>query len=276
MNVPVSYEMNTIPDLYNPLDVKLNVFEGPLDLLLHLIRKKELNIYEVPLSELTASYLAYLALMQTINLDLAGEFLETAALLILIKSRQLLPQPEVEEEGEEEDPEELLRQRLIEYQRYKQAAYELSLRDLLGRDVFSRPTQEHEKKAELSGDELIFEELSVYMLMEAFQKVIHRKPRLTSHKVEPEVYRIEDRINELILHFAQFRQCLFEDLFDADTTRPSIILTFMSLLEMVKMKLLCLRQITTFGAIHCIAHEDFRKNEKKWHEMVDKDQLDIV
>ena len=116
------------PNPENPLEIKIPLFEGPLDLLLHLIRKKEVSIDEVRLSELTSSYLEYVDMMQTINLDLAGEFIEIATLLILIKSRYLLPKsPEDIEKVEEEDPEEILRRRLLEYQHYKDAAFELSL-----------------------------------------------------------------------------------------------------------------------------------------------------
>ncbi|HIO62134.1 MAG TPA: segregation/condensation protein A, partial [Deltaproteobacteria bacterium] len=137
----INVELSTIfPNPENPLEIKIPLFEGPLDLLLHLIRKKEVSITEVRLSELTASYLEYLDKLQSINLDLAGEFLEIAAMLILIKSRSLLPKSPVDiEELEEEDPEEILRRRLLEYQHYKDAAFELSSLDILGRDVFQRP-----------------------------------------------------------------------------------------------------------------------------------------
>ena len=153
----------------NSLEIKIPLFEGPLDLLLHLIRKKEVPIEEVRLSELTSSYLEYLENLQSINLDLAGEFLEIAAMMILIKSRNLLPKPISEEnELEEEDPEEILRRRLIEYQYYKNAAFELGSLDILGRDIFRRPenvqliADNEEKNPE-------FEDVSVSALMVAFE-----------------------------------------------------------------------------------------------------------
>ena len=125
--------MNLFPNPENPLEIKIPLFEGPLDLLLHLIRKKEVSIAEVKLSELTSSYLSYIELMQSVNLDIAGEFLEIAATLILIKSRHLLPKPiEEMEDEDEENPEEILRMRLLEYQRFKDAAFEISSRDVPG------------------------------------------------------------------------------------------------------------------------------------------------
>ena len=162
-------ELSTIfPNPENPLEIKIPLFEGPLDLLLHLIRKKEVSIAEVRLSELTASYLEYLEQLQSINLDLAGEFLEIAAMLILIKSRSLLPKSPVEiEDLEEEDPEEILRRRLLEYQHYKDAAFELSSLDILGRDVFQRP-ENVELVADTEEADQEYEDVSVSALLEAF------------------------------------------------------------------------------------------------------------
>ena len=176
-------ELSIFPNVENPLEVKLEVFEGPLDLLLHLIRKKELDIYKVSLASLTSSYLAYLDYMQSINLDFAGEFLEVAATLIWIKSKSLLPKPPVdqEDEEEEEDPEERLRRQLIEYQRYKQAAFMLGQRNLLGRDVFIRPDIDDDEM--LDEQDQVYAEVSLYGLMEAFRKVMQR-PRIHQHVVE--------------------------------------------------------------------------------------------
>ena len=183
------------PDLQNPLEIRMSLFEGPLDLLLHLIRKKEVSIAEVRLSELTSSYLAYLNFMQSVNLGIAGEFLEIAATLILIKSRQLLPKPIVEaEELEEENPEEILRLRLLEYQCYKEAAFEIGSRDVLGRDIFARPETEEFISDEMETNPQ-FEEVSVFALMEAFQRVMERRPKITCHVVETESLKIEDHIS---------------------------------------------------------------------------------
>ena len=255
------------PDLQNPLKIRMPVFEGPLDLLLHLIRKKEVSIEEVRLSELTSSYLVYLELMQSVNLDIAGEFLEIAATLILIKSRHLLPKPVDETEVvEEEDPEEILRLRLLEYQRYKDISFKIGSRDLLGRDIFTRPESEELVYDEKEQDPQ-FEEVSVIALIEAFQRVLDRRPKITRHVVEMENLKIEDRIDQLVQQFSRRPRILFEELFEEVHHTPWLILTFMTLLEMVKFRLVTLIQLEHLGPIHCTVHEDFQKNLKVWYEL---------
>ena len=264
--------LNLFPNPENPLEIKIPLFEGPLDLLLHLIRKKEVSIAEVRLSELTSSYLSYLEMMQSVNLDIAGEFLEIAATLILIKSRQLLPKPieEIDEE-DEENPEEILRMRLLEYQQFKDAAFEIGSRDVLWRDIFTRPeteefvSDENEKNPE-------FEDVSVFALMEALQQVMARRPKITRHVVETESLRIEDRIDQMIQLFNQRPRILFEDLFENIDQRSWLILTFMSLLEMVKIRLITLIQLEHLGPIHCTIHEDFQGNLKSWYELQEKEE----
>ena len=268
-------ELSTIfPNPENPLEIKIPLFEGPLDLLLHLIRKKEVSIAEVRLSELTSSYLEYLEKLQSINLDLAGEFLEIAAMLILIKSRSLLPKSPVEiEEFEEEDPEEILRRRLLEYQHYKDAAFELSSLDILGRDVFQRP-ENVELVADTEEADPEFEDISVAALMEAFERVMKRIPKISRLIIEAETVRIEDRIEELIEFFGKKQHCLFEELFERDKDRIWFIVTFMSILEMVRLHLISIVQVDLLGAIHCSAHEDFEKNSLDWFHLQNKNEND--
>jgi segregation and condensation protein A len=238
-----------------------------LDLLLHLIRKKEVSIEEVRLSELTSSYLEYVEMMQTINLDLAGEFLEIATLLILIKSRYLLPKsPEDIEEVEEEDPEEILRLRLLEYQHYKDAAFELSSLDILGRDVFQRP-EYVELVADNEETAPEYEDISVSALMEAFGRVMKRLPKITRHLIETENVRIEDRIDELISLFGKRKHCLFEELFEDNKPLSWFIITFMAILEMVRLHLITIVQVDQLGAIHCTVHDDFDQNISHWYHL---------
>ena len=255
------------PNPENPLEIKIPLFEGPLDLLLHLIRKKEVSIEEVRLSELTSSYLEYVEMMQTINLDLAGEFIEIATLLILIKSRYLLPKsPEDIEEVEEEDPEEILRRRLLEYQHYKDAAFELSSLDILGRDVFQRP-EYVELVADNEETSPEYEDISVSALMEAFGRVMKRLPKITRHLIETENVRIEDRIDELISLFGKRKHCLFEELFEDNKPLSWFIITFMAILEMVRLHLITIVQVDLLGAIHCTVHDDFDQNISHWYDL---------
>ncbi len=267
-----SAEMHSIfPNPENPLEIKIPLFEGPLDLLLHLIRIKEVSIEEVRLSELTASYLEYMETMQSVNLDLAGEFLEIAAMLILIKSRHLLPKSPVDpEEVEEEDPEEILRRRLLEYQHYKDAAYELSSLDILGRDVFQRP-ENVELVADNEESNPEYEDISVTALMEAFERVMKRLPKITRHVIETESTRIEDRIEELISYFDRRQHCLFEDLFESGKPLSWFIITFMAILEMVRLHLIAIVQVEQLGAIHCTTHENFDQNIIHWFHLQNDD-----
>ena len=251
----------------NSLEIKIPLFEGPLDLLLHLIRKKEVPIEDVRLSELTASYLEYLENLQSINLDLAGEFLEIAAMLILIKSRTLLPKSPLEiDELEEEDPEEILRRRLLEYQYYKNAAFELGSLDILGRDIFPRPenlnliSDSEEKNPE-------YEDVSVSALIEAFERVMKRLPKINRYLIEAETIGVEDRVEELIEYFTKKSLCIFEELFEKDKPKSWLILTFISILEMIRLRLLTVHQISQFGSIHCKRHNDFEKNIIEWYEL---------
>jgi Uncharacterized conserved protein len=235
--------------------------------LLHLNTKKEVSIEEVRLSELTSSYLEYVEMMQTINLDLAGEFLEIATLLILIKSRFLLPKsPEDIEEVEEEDPEEILRRRLLEYQHYKDAAFELSSLDILGRDVFQRP-EYVELVADNEETAPEYEDISVSALMEAFGRVMKRLPKITRHLIETENVRIEDRIDELISLYGKRKHCLFEELFEDNKPLSWFIITFMAILEMVRLHLITIVQIDQVGAIHCTVHDDFDQNISHWYHL---------
>ena len=260
-------QSSIFPNPENPLEIKIPLFEGPLDLLLHLIRKKEVSIAEVRLSELTASYLEYLEQLQSINLDLAGEFLEIAAMLILIKSRSLLPKSPVEiEDFEEEDPEEILRRRLLEYQHYKDAAFELSSLDILGRDVFQRP-ENVELVADTEEADPEFEDVSVSALLEAFERVMKRMPKISRLVIEAETVRIEDRIEELIDLFEKKQHCLFEELFESDKARIWFIVTFMSILEMVRLHLISIVQVDQLGAVHCSVHEDFKQNSSDWFHL---------
>lgn len=260
-------QSSIFPNPENPLEIKIPLFEGPLDLLLHLIRKKEVSIAEVRLSELTASYLEYLEQLQSINLDLAGEFLEIAAMLILIKSRSLLPKSPVEiEDFEEEDPEEILRRRLLEYQHYKDAAFELSSLDILGRDVFQRP-ENVELVADTEEADPEFEDVSVSALLEAFERVMKRMPKISRLVIEAETVRIEDRIEELIDLFEKKQHCLFEELFESDNARIWFIVTFMSILEMVRLHLISIVQVDQLGAVHCSVHENFKQNSSDWFHL---------
>ncbi len=225
---------------------RLEGFEGPLDLLLHLIQKNELDIFNIPIALITEQYLEYLRLMKVLNLDVAGEYLLMASTLLHIKSRMLLPKSSEGEEEEEEDPRAELVRRLLEYQKYKQAASDLEKRPLLDRDVFIRLlTTEPEPIAE---EERI--EVSLFELLEAFRKVLERVKLETFHEVVLEHVSVEDKIQEILaLLEKENRSMAFHRLFPEEASRRVVVVTLLAILELVKMKRIRIFQLAPFETI---------------------------
>jgi len=229
--------------------IRTEAFEGPFDLLLHLIKKNEVDIYNIPIATITRQYLDYLEVMKELNLDIAGEFLIMASTLVQIKSRMLLPLPAGEEPGEEEeaDPRAELVRRLMEYQKYKEAAATLSQRELLGRDTFVRTCVAPEL-AEIQPDEEPLE-IELFELIEAFRRVLATVPPKTFHEVGAEGPSIADRISELLLLLQGSEGAAFEELFIGSSTREQVIVTFLAILELCRLKMLRLAQKQSFGTI---------------------------
>ena len=218
--------------------LKLPVFEGPLDLLLHLIREHKLDVFDIPIAFVTDEYLSYLARMRELNLDIAGEFLVMAATLAHIKSRLLLPKPETPtEEGEEDpgDPRADLVRRLLEYQKYRAAAEDLARQDLLGREVFTRQASRVEVQA-AEGD-LGLREVSVFKLIEALDRVLKNLKPEKKHEVTLERISIGESIGRIAELLKDREQVSFYELFDGMTERHQVIAAFLGLLEMTRLKL---------------------------------------
>lgn len=227
--------------------IQLPVFEGPLDLLLHLIRKHEIDIFDIPVALILDKYLAYLQWMRVLDIDIASEFLVMASTLIHIKSRMLLPPDEVEgeEEEEEEDPREELVRRLLEYQRYKEAADELRDRPILYRDVFVRGT-----RTPANDPDSPFSEVSVFRLIEALDRVMKKADKNISHKVMIERVSIAERIQELVELLRVRSEVTFEEFFEGARTRSLIVATFLALLEMARLRMVRLHQAEDSEVIH--------------------------
>jgi len=230
--------------------VKLSNFEGPLDLLLHLIKKNELNIHDIPIALITAQYLEAIALLQELDLDVAGEFLVMAATLIHIKSKMLLPRPETAAgvEGEaEEDPRDALVRRLLEHQKFKAAAGLLHEREQLRAAQWQRPD---ERVAAIAGDDYEPElEVDLFSLMNAFQTVLQRLKQRPKMLLPPEEIPVEVRIQQLLSRLSETEACGFDDLFADIDDRRGLIVTFLSLLEMIRLKLVRVFQSGSFGPI---------------------------
>jgi segregation and condensation protein A len=240
-------EFESSPDSHK---VKLQSFEGPLDLLLYLIRRNEVNIYDIPIALITEQYLAYIELMQELNLDVAGEFLVEAATLIHLKSRMLLPRPESGEAGsaDEEDPREALVRRLLEYQRYQAAAERLHDRETLRSAQFTRPDASVAAAAGADYEPEL--EVDLFSLLNAFRSVLQRAQGRARMVLPAEQISIEDRIHQLFGRLSDDEACGFEDLFtDGDGSRSFMIVTFLALLEMIRLKMIRVFQAGGFGAI---------------------------
>jgi segregation and condensation protein A len=229
--------------------VKLEHFDGPLDLLLHLIKSNEVNIYDIPIALITQQYLDTIHLMQEMNLDVAGDYLVMAATLIHIKSRMLLPRPETAAagDGEEEDPRDTLVRRLLEHQKYKAAAGLLHEREQVRAAQWQRPD---ERVAEITGEDVEPElEVDLFSLLAAFQAVVQRARQRPSVMLPPEQLSIETRIGQLLERLSETEACGFEELFADAQDRGSLIVTFLALLEMIRLKLVRVYQSGSFGPI---------------------------
>jgi segregation and condensation protein A len=215
----------------------LETFDGPLDLLLHLIKKNEVNVYDIPIALITEQYLDYLNLMQELNLDVASEFLVTAATLIHIKSRQLLPRPESAAgvDDEEIDPRDALVRRLVEHQRFKAAAELLHERETLRSAQWTRPDA---RIAAIAGEPVEPElDVDLFGLLAAFRRVLERAKDRPPVLLPPEQMSIETRIDQLLERLSESEACGFDDLFDDVATRGDLIVTFLAILEMIRLKL---------------------------------------
>lgn len=229
-------------------DIKLDNFEGPLDLLLHLIRKNEMDIANIPMAEVTAQYLAILDAMKILNLDVAGEYLVMAATLIHIKSRLLLPQPDPEvSDEEEEDPRAELVRRLLEYQKYKEAGITLDAFPQLERDVFVRSGGAPELQPQEGAEEL--EAVGIYELVEIFRELLQAHPEETFHEVDIERLSVTERINGLLVRLSGQSSVAFAELFEGRPARPDLVVTFLAVLELVKLRMVRLMQESRYGAI---------------------------
>ena len=230
--------------------VKLDVFEGPLDLLLYLIKRDEVDIYDISIERITKQYLDYMAAFQVLNIELAGEFIVMAANLLYIKSRMLLPvdQQMAEEEADEDDPRwELIRQ-LIEYKKFKEAAARLRDKEALQENLFPRiPVVPDLAPSET----LLVEEVGIFDLIHAFQKILKRLEKKPEdlREIFAENFTVSEKIDYLLRVTSSGISMRFEELFADVASRAEIVVTFLAMLELIRMKHLRIRQEAQFGEI---------------------------
>ncbi len=250
------------PNAPQPMDVNLEVFEGPLDLLLHLIKKNDLEIKDIPIAQITHEYLAYLDIMKDLNLELAGEFLVMASTLMQIKAQMLLPAPEtIEDEGP--DPRAELVNKLLEYQRFKEAAGVLAARNERAKDIYYRKTGPRFEQ-----DDFLLR-ATTFDLLTAFKRVLDRAPREVGQILREEI-TVEARLRQIQQLFADRESMDFEELFSSDRRRLDLIVTFLALLELIRMKEIVALQSEAYGRIQLVrlAHQASASDDVKSSEEV--------
>lgn len=242
-------------DLYIPpyaLQVFLEAFEGPLDLLLYLIRRQNLDILDIPIAEITRQYVEYIELMKEMQLELAGEYLLMAAMLAEIKSRMLLPRPQVEEEDEEDPRAELVR-RLQEYERFKKAAEDLSDLPRLERDVFVATVEAPERKVVTKLPDVTLKELLL-----AFHDVLKRAEMFSNLHLQREPLSVRQRMSEILSRIKANAFSSFSDLFDPEEGRMGVAVTFIAILELLRESTIEVVQAEAFAPLHVRAASSVR------------------
>ncbi len=234
-------------DLYIPpdaLEVFLDAFEGPLDLLLYLIRRQNLDILDIPIADITRQYMEYIELMKDLRFELAAEYLVMAAMLAEIKSRMLLPRPQTDDE-EEHDPRAELIRRLQEYERFKQAAEDIAGLPQFGRDVLPVVAEVPHKHIDHPPPDVDLKEV-----LFALKDVLHRADMFSSHHVTREPLSLRERMSRVLEAVNAERFTVFTDMFDISEGRQGVVVTFMAILELIKQQLIELVQAESFAPIH--------------------------
>lgn len=234
----------------NELGYKIRVekFEGPLDLLLHLIKKNEINIYDIPIAIIANQYLDYLSAMKSLNLGVAGEFLVMAATLLHIKSGMLLPPDETADDEEDgPDPREELVRRLLEYKQFKEAARQLDGQERMWREIYSRESAAPESVEE--SEDTLLEHVSLFDLVDALQDIVDRNPGRHLMEIEPDNLTVRDRMNAILESLEGKDSVTFASLFEDSCQRLVIIVTFLALLELIRLRVARVFQAETFGPI---------------------------
>lgn len=238
---------------------KLDIFEGPLDLLLHLIKEQKMDIYDIPIAAVTQQYLQYIEMMQDLNLEVAGDYLVMAAELARIKSKTLLPPSDTGEDKEEEgeDPREELTRRLLEYQKYKEAAFELRKREYERQQIFTRAGP-----AEVETEETgALVDANVFDLLSAFQSVLKNKTLREDYEVKIATLSVFESLERILETLNASESVTFASLFTTLDTKSEVIVTFMALLELIRLRLVQSQQTSQFGAIRIYLAADKEEQE---------------
>ncbi|OGL41842.1 MAG: hypothetical protein A3C43_10075 [Candidatus Schekmanbacteria bacterium RIFCSPHIGHO2_02_FULL_38_11] len=235
--------MDSIDSSTSSYKIELPFYEGPMDLLLHLIKKNEIDIYDIPIALVTEQYLEYIEMLKVLNLDTIGDFLVMAATLMHIKSKMLLP-PDPEEDAEEADPREELVKRLIEYRKFRDAAEKLS-----GREQYYSELYDRDASIEGLKKEEILLEVSVFDLISAFRSIIVRVKDKEFHEVTIEKLNINDKISDIMEKLNSNKSLTLQQFFENMGSRYEMVITFLALLELIKLRLVKVVQKNPFSTI---------------------------
>ncbi len=231
--------------------IKLEIFEGPLDLLLYLVKKDHLNIYDIPIAKVTEQYLSYLELMRFLDLNIAGEFLVMAATLMQIKSQMLLPAQELAQEEQEDPREELVRQ-LLEFEKFKEIAENLRQRESDQKEIFKRSTP---PEKEIPEEKPAYFEASIFDLITAFSSALKEIPKELFYEVIKDEFTIEQKVHD-ILHLLLLNSCVrLSELFSKAQNKLEIIVIFLAILELIRLKEIVAWQRELFGEIELVRNE---------------------
>lgn len=250
--------------------IKLPFFEGPFDLLLYLIKKNEVDIYDIPIAEITHQYLEYLKILKMLNLDIAGEFIEMVATLMLIKVRMLLPQSQLPEDEDYEDPRSQLIAQLLEYKQFKEASISLGGLEDRRKKYFSRSISQ--KILSDSGiEEEYLRDVTIFELITAFKKALDKMPKVTVHQVNVIRVTLEDQVRFIFDQIKNRPYVLFREICKPLKTKMELIITFMALLDLIRLEFLSSKQSHIFGEIRLVPLKRLDMNE--YFAMRDKELL---
>jgi segregation and condensation protein A len=229
--------------------IKLPYFEGPLDLLLFFVKRDELNIYDIPIAKITKEFLEYIHLMQMLDLEVASEFIVMASTLMQIKAKMLLPKPEVGGEEEEEDPRAELARRLAEYKKFKELAFEFSKMEDEAGKFFYRGYFKNDARDYFEEDEEFLKDVSLFDLLTAFKRALEGARETVYHEIETQNYKVEDEMENILNRLKFKRKFSFNEIIDSYVEKARIIVAFLALLELARLKKIRISQEEVFGEL---------------------------
>lgn len=235
--------------------LRLDIFEGPLDLLLYLIKKNDIDINDIPISQITEQYMQYIDMMKMLDLDIVGDFLVMAATLMQIKSRMLLPPDPNEQPEEEIDPRDELARRLLEYKKFKEIAEALKEKELLRQDFFARTPDEEKLRRLREESKEIYYEASLFDLISALSEALKKAPEEVIHEIVTEEFTVEQKVHDVLHHLLEHPTVKLQDLFRKARHKLEIIVTFLAVLELIRLNEIIAVQKGLFGEIEIMRNQ---------------------